>query len=580
MLINFILFLKGSRNATDWWLSYWTQHHHISSINQFQLGNSTIKPPVDKDLKLFFIIYGSLCFSNSLFTLVRAFSFAYSCILAGRYIHGTLINNLLTAKVRFFDITPKGRILNRVSSDMYAIDDSLPFVLNIFLACLIALVGILALTCYSLPWFTLSLIPLTIIYYTIQNYYRWTSRELKRLTSVSLSPVYTHFNETLNGLVTIRAFREIAKFMRKNENYLCNYIRANYVGMATSQWLNFRLQMIGVLMITIVGFTGVLQHLYGTNANASLIGLALSYILSVTGLLNGLINTLTETEKEMVSVERTHQFTNIESENWNGTLKAPQNWPTNPTIVFQNVCLNYQPEAPNALDNLSFRVESGEKIGIVGRTGSGKSSLFMALFRAFELNSGSISIDDVNIRLLDLTQLREKISIIPQDPFLFSGTLRENLDPYNKRSDLDIWSALEKCRLHEKITNLNKGLDLEVEERGRNFSTGEKQLVCLARAILSQTKILCIDEATASVDFETDSFIQTTIRNEFKTTTVLTIAHRINTIFDYDKVIVMNNARIVEFDTVDKLMSNKSSTFYALVDSERQQEKKIKKKKI
>jgi ATP-binding cassette, subfamily C (CFTR/MRP), member 10 len=345
-------------------LSYWTQIHHLNATlhNNHLFLNSTLKS-VDKDLKLFFIVYGSLCFGNSFFTLLRAFSFAYSCILAGRFIHRTLIDNLLTARIKYFDLTPRGRILNRVSSDMYTIDDSLPFVLNIFLACLIALVGILVLTCYSLPWFTLSLIPLSIIYYSIQNYYRWTSRELKRLTSVSLSPVYTHFNETLNGLVTIRSFREIKKFMKKHEIYLNNYIRASYVGMATSQWLNFRLQMIGVLMITIVGFTGVLQHLYGTNANASLIGLALSYILSITGLLNGLINTLTETEKEMVSVERTHQFQNIESENWQGTTKVATSWPVKPTIEFKNVCLNYQLEAPNALDNVSFKIESGEKIG-------------------------------------------------------------------------------------------------------------------------------------------------------------------------------------------------------------------------
>ena len=540
--------------------------------------NLTVDVPIDKDLKFFFIIYSSLCFGNSVFTLIRAFSFAYSCILAGKYIHSTLIKNLLAGKVKFFDLTPRGRILNRVSSDMYAIDDSLPFVLNIFLACLIALVGILIVTCYSLPWFTLFLIPLTIVYFKIQSYYRWTSRELKRLTSVSLSPVYTHFNETLNGLVTIRSFREVRKFMKKNELYLLNYIRASYVGMATSQWLNFRLQMIGVLIITIVSFTGVVHQLYSSNLNASLIGLALSYILSVTGLLNGLINTLTETEKEMVSVERTNQFQNIESENWYGTRKVDVNWPVKPIIEFNHVCLNYQPEAPNALDNLSFYINAGEKIGIVGRTGSGKSSLFMALFRAFELNSGRILIDNVNISQLDLTQLREKISIIPQDPFLFSGTLRENLDPHKRRSDNEIWNALEKCRLFEKIRGLNKGLELEVEERGRNFSTGEKQLVCLARAILSQTKILCIDEATASVDFETDSFIQATIRNEFKATTVMTIAHRINTIFDYDKVIVMNNAKIIEFDTVENLMANKASTFYGLVESEKQQQQKIKKR--
>lgn len=568
LIIVSLMLMQASRNTTDWWLSYWTQHHHASNLTIIK--NSSFN---NSDIKLFFIVYASLGVANSLFTLIRAFSFAYSCIIAGKYIHNTLIKSLINARVKFFDLTPRGRILNRVSSDMYAIDDSLPFILNILLAVTVGLIGILAITCYSLPWFSVALIPLSIIYYMIQNYYRWTSRELKRLSSISLSPVYTHFHETLTGLVTIRSFREIKRFLKKHEHYLHNYIRSSYVSMAASQWLNFRLQMIGVAMITIVSFIGIVQHIYGSNVNASLIGLALSYILSVTGILNGLITSFTETEKEMVSVERAHQFQNLESENWIGIELVDDNWPVNSTIEFHNVCLRYQPDAPNALDDVSFKVNQGEKIGIVGRTGSGKSSLFMALYRAFEVNHGQILIDNRNIRNIDLVKLRQQLSIIPQDPFLFSGTLRENLDPYNKRTDNEIWHVLDKCRLSEKIRNLNEGLELIVEERGKNFSSGEKQLVCLARAILSQTKILCIDEATASVDFETDNFIQETIRYEFKNVTVLTIAHRINTIFDYDKVIVMKNAKIIEFDTINNLLANRESYFYDLVDTERKQQR-------
>ena len=203
------------------------------------------------------MIYGVLCLANTFFTLLRAFGFAFSGIVAGKRIHQRLVANLSKASLRFFDSTPRGRILNRLSADMYAIDDSLPFILNIFLACIFSLLGILAVTCYSLPWFSLTLVPLAVVYYTIQNYYRWTSREVKRLSSIALSPIYTHFYETISGLCTIRAFRKIASFTGQNEIYLNNYIRAEYTSMATSQWLNFRLQMISVLMITVVGFTAV-----------------------------------------------------------------------------------------------------------------------------------------------------------------------------------------------------------------------------------------------------------------------------------------------------------------------------------
>ena len=581
-----LFLMQASRNSTDFWLSYWTQHH--SGLNSsshektFILNPSTVhfysptafvSDDIEPDSRLFFVVYGSLCGLNSLFTLMRAFSFALSGILAGKYIHECLIENLSRASLRFFDTTPRGRILNRLSTDIYAIDDSLPFILNIFLANLFGLAGILVVTCYSLPWFSLSLIPLSIIYYSIQNYYRWTSREVKRLSSISLSPIYTHFHETISGLITIRAFRKISEFLSQNEAFLNSYIRAEYISLATSQWLNFRLQMISVLMITVVGFTAVFQHIYST-ANASLIGLALSYILSVTGLLNGLITSFTETEKEMVSVERCSQFRDLESEEWAGTRTVDSAWPSTPKVEFSHVCLRYKEGASLALNNVSFSVKPGEKIGICGRTGSGKSSLLMALFRGAELESGVVKIGDLSTRTLSLSDLREKLSIIPQDPFLFDGTLRENIDPTRTKGDDELWRALAKVRLEEKFkNNESSGLDTLIEERGRNLSCGEKQLVCLARAIISERRILCIDEATASVDFETDSFIQHTIKREFRDVTVLTIAHRINTIFDYDRIIVMDGGRVAEFDTVENLLADRTSIFYGLVNEKEQKQK-------
>nr|UOU03344.1 ATP-binding cassette subfamily C10 [Brachionus rubens] len=577
LTILFLILMQGSRNLTDYWLSYWTQHHNLNktfilnpSTTHFYTPNGFFseKSHQTEGTKEFFVVYGILGASNTVFTLFRAFLFAYSGISAGKYIHECLIKNLVRASLKYFDNTPKGRILNRLSTDMYAIDDSLPFILNIFLANSFGLIGILTVTCLSLPWFSLSLIPLSIIYYSIQNYYRWTSRELKRLSSISLSPLYTHFHETIRGLVTIRAFRRVKFFCNQNETYLKNFIRSSYTSQAASQWLSFRLQMISVLMITLVGLTAVVQHVYGT-ANASLIGLALSYILSVTGLLNGLITSFTETEKEMVSVERAHQFKNLDSENWDGIEEVSQLWPLNPKIEFENVSLRYKEESQLALNDISFVINPGEKIGICGRTGSGKSSLLMALFRGCEIESGRILIDDKNIHSLNLTDLREKLSIIPQDPFLFESTLRENLDPFGLRTDEQLWEVLKETRLDAKYGQTLSGLDTIIEERGKNVSSGEKQLMCLARAILADRKILCIDEATAQVDFETDNLIQETIRSKFKNTTVLTIAHRINTIFDCDKILVMDNGRVAEFDTVKSLLENKKSLFYSLVNETR-----------
>lgn len=292
--------------------------------------------------------------------------------------------------------------------------------------------------------------------------------------------------------------------------------------------------------------------------------------MSVTGLLNGLITSFTETEKEMVSVERAYQFESIEPENWDGIEQVPNNWPVLPSIEYEDVVLQYREDGVNALNGISFKINPGEKIGICGRTGSGKSSLFMALFRGEESESGLIKIDDINIRNLSLHDLRNSMSIIPQDPFLFDGSLRENLDPSNSNDDSKLWAVLQKCRLDQKFRSDAAGLDLKIEEKGKNLSSGEKQLVCLARAILTNRKILCIDEATASVDFETDHFIQRTIRQEFEHFTVLTIAHRIDTILDYDKILVLDKGKLIEFDTPKNLLSNEMSAFYSLVNSSKQ----------
>ncbi|XP_014663259.1 PREDICTED: multidrug resistance-associated protein 7-like [Priapulus caudatus] len=552
-----LLFMQASRNISDWWLAFWVSHSHASGLMHVP-GNLSTELPRDTTSVLLwqssssddYLSYGRY---------IGIMKYTSNNIMTTLYVLGDFL-----APVSFFDATPIGRIVNRFSSDVYSVDDSLPFIMNILLAQLYGLAGTISITCYGLPWFSLLLLPLAAIYYHIQKYYRHTSRELKRLASVTLSPVYAHFSETLTGLASIRAFRATARFMQENQNTLEINQKANFAGQVASQWLNVRLQLLGVVMVTGVAFITVLEHHY-QSVNTGLVGLAISYALSVTNLLSGVISSFTETEKQMVSVERAQQYiADIASERHEGLLLVSESWPSEGVVKFQNVRMAYKKNLPAALDGVSFETRAGEKLGIVGRTGSGKSSLFLALFRMVELQSGSITVDGVLTKLLSLKELRSKLAIIPQDPFLFSGTVRENLDPTEQFAGDQLWEVLDACHLADKVHHMG-GLESEVSERGKHFSVGQRQLMCLARALLTGAKVLCIDEATASVDFETDQLIQQTIRAMFADSTVMTIAHRINTVEDSDRVLVMSGGKVVELATPADLLKNKQSHFYSLV---------------
>ncbi|MGH0159898.1 UNVERIFIED_CONTAM: hypothetical protein FKN15_063493 [Acipenser sinensis] len=443
------------------------------------------------DLKFYLTVYGSIAAANSIFTAVRAFLFAYGAICAATAIHNRLLDRVLKATVTFFDTTPLGRIMNRFSSDVYSVDDTLPFILNILLSNLFGLLGMLVVMSYGLPWILLVLVPLGVLYYYIQHYYRHTSRELKRLYSLTLSPIYTQFSETLTGLSTIRASRAAPRFELENENRLESNQRCLFASNSAMQWLDMRLQMIGVAVVTSIAVIAVIQHQM-KSVNPGLVGLALSYALSVTTLLSGLIFSFTQTETQLVSVERTEEYsTDIPIEPQEGLIQKSRG-----------------------------------------------SEQYM----------------------------RSKLAIIPQDPFLFSGTVRENLDPWGRHSEAVLLDVLEQCHLREVVMRMG-GLGVEVGEKGKSLSVGQRQLVCLARALLTQAKVLCIDEATASVDQKTDKILQQTIREKFRDKTVLTIAHRLNTIMDSDKVLVMHAGKVVEFDTPKVLCQREDSFFYKLVHS-------------
>ncbi|XP_074845818.1 ATP-binding cassette sub-family C member 10 isoform X2 [Carettochelys insculpta] len=580
-----LFLMQASGNVSVWWLSHWIsnlpQTANISmrplsasllspqlllfSLTELPssiqvLGAAPVPPSSTVDVNFYLMVYGSIAGANSIFTILRAFLFACGTIRAATVIHSRLLQRVMKATVTFFDITPMGRILNRFSSDLYCVDDSLPFILNIFLANVFGLLGMLVMITYGLPWIGLILLPLAALYFSIQRYYRRTSRELKRLYSLTLSPIYTHFSETLTGLSTIRATRATSRFEAENQLRLEQNQRCLFASNTALQWLDIRLQMIGVAVVTAIAGIAIIQH-QRQLGNPGLVGLALSYALSVTNLLSGLISSFTQTETMMVSVERTEEYsTDIPIEPQEHLVQVIPDWPSQGHVEFQQVVLAYRPGLPNALDGVTFSIYPGEKVGIVGRTGSGKSTIFLALFRMVELMEGQILLDNVDSRLVGLENLRSKLAIIPQDPFLFSGTVRENLDPLGQHTDSDLSQVLEQCHLQEVITQMG-GLDCELGERGKSLSVGQRQLMCLARALLTQAKVLCIDEATASVDQKTDQLLQQTIRQRFADKTVLTIAHRLNTILDSDRVLVMHAGKMAELDSPAVLSKREDSLF-------------------
>ncbi|XP_038251340.1 ATP-binding cassette sub-family C member 10 [Dermochelys coriacea] len=589
-----LLLMQASGNVSVWWLSHWIsslpQTANISTrplsasvpspqlllfslvglVSRIQvLGTAPVHPNSTLDVNFYLMVYGGIAGANSVFTILRAFLFAYGTIRAATVIHSRLFQRVMKATVTFFDITPTGRILNRFSSDLYCVDDSLPFILNIFLANVFGLLGMLVMITYGLPWIGLILLPLAALYFSIQRYYRRTSRELKRLYSLTLSPIYTHFSETLTGLSTIRATRATDRFEAENQLRLEQNQRCLFASNTAMQWLDIRLQMIGVAVVTAIAGIAIIQH-QRQLGNPGLVGLALSYALSVTNLLSGLISSFTQTETMMVSVERAEEYsTDIPIEPQEQLVQVAPDWPSQGHVEFQQVVLTYRPGLPNALDGVTFTIYPGEKVGIVGRTGSGKSTIFLALFRMVELSGGRILLDNVDSRSVGLESLRSKLAIIPQDPFLFSGTIRENLDPLGRHTDFDLYQVLEQCHLQTVITQMG-GLDSELGERGKSLSVGQRQLVCLARALLTQAKVLCIDEATASVDQKTDQLLQQTIRQRFADKTVLMIAHRLNTILDSDRVLVLHAGKVAELDSPAVLSKREDSLFQQLLTSGQQ----------
>ncbi|KAG8302940.1 Canalicular multispecific organic anion transporter 2 [Homalodisca vitripennis] len=392
--------------------------------------------------------------------------------------------------------------------------------------------------------------------------YVTTSRQIKRIESVTRSPIYSHFSETLSGSSSIRAYKVEKRFINALQKKVDTNQACLIPSLVSNRWLGIRLETIANILIFFAAFFAVLGR---DSLDPGIVGLSISYALQITFVMNAAVRMASEIETSIVSVERIKEYAQLPQEAaWIIEPRPSPEWPGQGVVKFQDYKVRYREGLDLILKGISFTVSGSEKIGIVGRTGAGKSSLTLCLFRIIEAAGGHIYIDDLDIAKIGLGDLRSKLTIVPQDPVLFSGHLRMNLDPFEMFSDTDIWCALELAHLSEYVKSLPQGLKHPVAEGGENLSIGQRQLICLARALLRKTKVLILDEATAAIDLETDDLIQQTIRREFRDCTVLTIAHRLNTIMDSDRVLVLDQGLIKEFDSPKNLLKSSSSIFYGL----------------
>jgi ATP-binding cassette subfamily C (CFTR/MRP) protein 1 len=452
----------------------------------------------------------------------------------------------------FFDTTPLGRITNRFSKDIDIMDNTLTDAMRMYFMTLAMISAVFVLIIVYFHYFAVALGPLFILFCFSAAYYRASAREIKRLEAVQRSFVFAKFSEAVSGTATIRAYGLQDRFSRSVGDAIDGMNSAYFLTFANQRWLSVRLDVIGNCLVFT---TGILVVTSRFSINPSVGGLVLSYILSIVQMIQFTVRQLAEVENNMNATERIHYYaTQLEEEAPLKLKDVRDSWPEKGEIMFNHVEMRYRAGLPLVLKGLHLHVKAGERIGIVGRTGAGKSSIMSTLFRMVELSGGSIVIDGVNIAEVGLGDLRQRLAIIPQDPTLFRGTIRSNLDPFGEHTDMELWSALRQAdlvgaeaQIEDKTARIH--LDTTVEEEGLNFSLGQRQLMALARALVRGSQIIVCDEATSSVDMDTDQKIQKTIASGFKGKTLLCIAHRLKTIINYDRIVVMDQGTIAEIDT-------------------------------
>ncbi|OXA51509.1 Multidrug resistance-associated protein 4 [Folsomia candida] len=509
-------------------------------------------------------IYTFLIIALFLMTLVRTIGFFKICMRSSIALHLQLFYGVLRAPMLFFELNPVGRILNRFVKDIGTIDELLPFTFFDTLEVGLQVLGVIVVVSIIDAVFLIPSTIIAILFYFIRNHFQITARNLKRLEGSARSPVFSHLSTSLNGLTTIRAFQTQDQFRKDFNAHLDLHTAVFYLFNASARWLGIVVDWISILYITCVTYGVIVLGLDGPSA-----GLAISSAMTLTSWFQWGVRQSAECENQLVAVERVVEYADIISEAPLESFperKPQKNWPLKGEIEFQNVYVKYGSEEEPFLKNICCTIRPCEKVGIIGRTGSGKTSLISALFRLTEPSSGNIIIDGVNVLQIGLHDLRSQIAIIPQDPMLFVGTLRKNLDPFDEYADSEIWDVLRDVNLFEVAKDFHSGLDAAVNEGGSNFSVGQRQLICMGRAILRKNKILILDEATASVDNETDVLIQNTIREKFeKHCTIIAVAHRLHTVIDSDRIMVLEAGEIKEFDEPYKLLQNTSGAFFHFV---------------
>ncbi|KZT00765.1 ABC protein [Laetiporus sulphureus 93-53] len=545
ILLLCVLLMQGSTIMNTYTLIWWEEDEWGRPNSFFQ------------------ILYACLGIGQAVFTFTVGATMDIMGSFVSRNLHHSAIRSIFYAPMSYFDTTPTGRILGIFGKDIENIDNQLPVSMRLFVLTIANVVGSVIIITVLEYYFIIAIAIIAFGYNYLSKFYRSSSTELKRIDAMLRSILYAHFAESLSGLPTIRSYGETNRFLRDNEYYIDLEDRAAFLTVTNQRWLALRLDTLGgimtftVAMLTVTDVAGI---------SPAQIGLVLTYSTSLVQMCNVVTRQSAEVENYMSSIERVVQYSQpgrVEQEAPHeiADRKPPAEWPARGAIEFKDVTMRYRPGLPLVLKGLSLSIRGGEKIGVVGRTGAGKSTLMLALFRIVDLASGSITVDDIDISTIGLRDLRSKISIIPQDPLLFSGTIRSNLDPFDQYPDHRLWDALRRSFLVDSTSNDEQSpqdgnqaptnrfnLDTVIESEGANLSVGERSLLSLARALVKDSQVVVLDEATASVDLETDSKIQHTIQTQFSQKTLLCIAHRLRTIISYDRILVLDSGKIAEFD--------------------------------
>ena len=614
-LLLFLVATPAVRSLSDAWLAHWSDSFSVrdekggpnaattakeaSTNGTSAWPGGTVDAPSSSSSDLLPLeVYVGLAVGTALCSLGVLWFSMLGGFLSARALHRRLLDAVLAARQVFFDVTPHGRVLNRFTSDQTKIDRPVPYAVRDTVRQVLNLGAKLVVQACVMRECSLLLVPVLFAYVRVGSFYRPCARELERLSSISLSPVYQRFAEALAAAPLVRALDRSEQHEARNAGVLRRAMASSFSRFVAERWLSFSMQMLGCAIIGSVVIFAIVERWLGDGASsdggggsAGFVGLALSYALSTAGGLNSLLNNLMRTEQNMVAVERNLEYCHLEaeavrdgrkeetSESASGETLASDShisstassgaaqWPTGGAIVFRDVVLRYNPKQPPSLRGVSFTIGSGERVGVVGRSGSGKSTLLTALLRLVELESGTISIDGMDIASLGLSTLRTNLAVIMQDACLFQGDMRSNLDPEAKHDDQTLCTVLQRVRLAADGLEATALLDATIGESGDNWSNGQRQLICCARALLKRARILLLDEATSSIDPLTDTALQEALRIECAAaaTTTLTIAHRLDTIMDSDRVLVMDGGELGEYGPPDELAADPTSRFAALL---------------